>query len=160
MRRSVRTATRFANLMLAGNLTGSELGSRLAWHPALDRLPPQPRLLAEQAAYARLGRIMPAFMSSTLASGALATLATRDGDRAALALRSASCGSYAAMLAITLTRNVPLNQRLLELEDTPEGHAEMADIRARWDRLHTARNVLNLSGLALAIAAALREANA
>ena len=103
---------------------------------------------------------MPAFMSSTLASGALATLATRDDDRAALALRGASCGSYAAMLAITLTRNVPLNQRLLELEDTPEGHAEMADIRARWDRLHTARNVLNLSGLALAIAAALREANA
>ena len=146
--------------MLAGSLTGSELGSRLAWHPALDRLPPQSRLLAEQAAYARLGRIMPAFMSSTLASGALATLASRDGDRAALALRGASCASYAAMLAITLTRNLPLNRRLLELEDTTEGHAELEDIRARWDRLHSARNMLNLSGLALAIAAALRDAQA
>jgi hypothetical protein len=103
VRRSFGTVTRFASLLLAANLTGSELGSRLAWHPALDRLPPRSRLLAEQAAYARLGRIMPALMSSTLASGALATLATRDGDRAALALRGASCASYAAMLAITLT---------------------------------------------------------
>jgi hypothetical protein len=151
---------RFTSLMLAGNLTGSELASRLAWHPALDGLPPQARLLAEQAAYARLGRIMPAFMISTAASGALATLASHDGDRAVLALRGASCGSYAAMIAITLTGNLPLNRRLLELEDTPEGHAELADIRARWDRLHTARSLLNLSGLGLAIAAALREADA
>ena len=66
----------------------------------------------------------------------------------------------AAMIAITLTGNLPLNRRLLDLQDTPERHAELADIRARWDRLHTARNVLNLSGLALAIAAALREAHA
>ncbi|MBD0281201.1 MAG: DUF1772 domain-containing protein [Thermoleophilaceae bacterium] len=159
MRRSVRTATRFASLMLAGTLTGGELASRMAWHPALDGLPPQARLLAEQAAYARLGRVMPALMTSTVASGALATLASRD-DRAVLALRGASCGSFAAMIAITLTGNLPLNRRLLELEDTPEGHAELADVRARWDRLHTARNVLNLSGFALAIAAALREGQA
>ena len=67
---------------------------------------------------------------------------------------------YAAMLAVTLSRNLPLNRRLLELEDTSEGQAEFEDIRARWDQLHTVRNMLNLSGLALAIAAALREAHA
>ncbi len=59
------------------------------------------------------------------------------------------------MLAITLIGNIPLNKALLSLQDEPAGHARLAELRDRWDRLHTARNVLNLTGLGLTAAATL-----
>jgi hypothetical protein len=59
---------------------------------------------------------------------------------------------YATMLAITLTGNIPINRRTLELDpDTTTSREEFLELRARWDRLHTTRNGLNLTGFGLAI---------
>jgi hypothetical protein len=59
------------------------------------------------------------------------------------------------MLAITLVGNIPLNRELVALSDEPAGHARLAELRHKWDRLHTARNLLNLAGFGLTVAGAL-----
>lgn len=149
----ILTTARLANLVLAGMLTGNEFGSRVIAHPALRVLEPGTHIDAEQALTRRYGRIMPVFMTTTLASflPPIALESDRSSPRALLTAAGAAC--YAAMLAVTLTRNIPLNNRLLEL--TAEDVQEFRELRARWDRLHTARNVLNVTGLTCTALAAL-----
>ena len=151
---SAETSISLANVWLAGVLTGNEWGGWVAVHPALDGLPASTRLQAEQAVYRRYGRIMPFLMTSTVASG-IAAGSVRDAESLDGRLTRAATGCYTAMLAITLVGNIPLNKELVALPDEPAGHARLAELRARWDRLHTARNVLNLAGFGLTVAGAL-----
>ncbi len=150
---SIENSISMANVCLAGVLTGNEWGGWVAVHPALDTLPPSPRLQAEQAVYRRYGRIMPFLMTSTVMSGIVAASAR---DRASIEgrLTRAATGCYSAMLAVTLIGNLPLNKELVALLDEPGGHARLAELRDKWDRLHTARNVLNLAGFGLTVAGA------
>jgi hypothetical protein len=60
---------RFAALLLAGLLAGSELASRLIVHPALWRLSHDVQVKAEKAVYRRFGSIDPFLMVFGLASG-------------------------------------------------------------------------------------------
>ena len=142
------------NVCLAGVLTGNEWGGWVAVHPALDKLPASARLQAEQAVYRRYGRIMPFLMTATVASG-IAAGSLRDGACLAGRLTRAATACYATMLAITLIGNIPLNKELVALPDEPAGHARLAELRDKWDRLHTARNVLNIAGFGLTVAGAL-----
>ena len=50
---------RFVNLVLAGLLAGNELGTKVAVHPALERLGTPERIRAEQEVTRRYGAIMP-----------------------------------------------------------------------------------------------------
>ena len=59
---------RLLNLILAGTLTGNELSGLVAVHPALANLPAEEHIRAEQEVYRRYGRIMPFFMTATVAS--------------------------------------------------------------------------------------------
>lgn len=147
-------AIALANVCLAGLLTGNEWGGWVAVHPALDQLPASSRLHAEQAVYRRYGRIMPFLMTSTVASG-IAAASMRDRATAEGRLARSATACYTAMLAITLLGNIPLNKELLALPDDPGGHARLSELRNKWDRLHTARNVLNLAGFGLTVAGAL-----
>ena len=122
-------------------------------HPALYELAPEEHLRAEQAMTRRYGRVMPAFMTTTLASFLPVAALERDRRSARARLHFAGLGCYAAMLSVTLTRNLPINARLLELE--PADQEEFGALRARWDRLHTARNALNVAGLACTTLSAL-----
>ena len=144
---------RIVQLVLAGTLTGNELGGFVAVHPALDTLDPSTRLHAEQAVYRRFGAIMPFLMTGTVAASAAA--AGRSGARSPvgrLYLGATAC--FGAMLAVTLAGNVPINRELLALEDDPAGRARFAELRDGWNRLHAARNALNVTGLLLSAAAA------
>jgi hypothetical protein len=123
-------------------------------HPALDKLPGSPRLQAEQAVYQRYGRIMPFLMTSTVASG-IAAASVRDGASLEGQLARAATGCYTTMLAITIIGNIPLNAELVALPDEPASHARLVQLRDKWDRLHTARNLLNLAGFGLTVAGAL-----
>ena len=123
-------------------------------HPALDTLPDSPRLQAEQAVYRRYGQIMPFLMTSTVASG-IAAGSVRDAASVEGRLTKAATGCYTAMLVLTLVGNIPLNKELLALPDDPAGRTKLAELRDKWDRLHTARNLLNLAGFGLTVAAAL-----
>jgi Domain of unknown function (DUF1772) len=62
---------------------------------------------------------------------------------------------FVTMLASTLRGNVPINHRVLELSPEADGE-EFAELRERWDRLHTLRVALNVAGLAFLCVGALR----
>jgi uncharacterized membrane protein len=144
----------FVNLILAGMLTGNEFGSWVTVHPALDGLPLPAHVRAEQVVTQRYGRIMPFFMSATIASFVPVLALSPDRRTPSFRFRLAGLLCYVMMLAITLMRNVPLNNRLLAMSpDTP--HDEFLIVRARWTRLHTVRNLLNVTGLACTIGATL-----
>jgi uncharacterized membrane protein len=140
---------RLLNLILAGTLTGNELGGLVAVHPALGNLPADEHLRAEQEVYRRYGRIMPFFMTATVASAIPVLSAIKDCGSAEFRLTLAGMLCFAAMLTVTLIGNVPINKRILELPAREESYEELLVLRRRWDRLHAVRNFLNVVGLVL-----------
>ncbi len=144
-------AARFVNLFLAGALTGNEFGSWAALHPALRELPHQAHVRSDQAITRRYGKMMSALMTGAVIS--FVPVLSLVSDRRSLSFLFSLAGMvcYAVMLAITLTGNIPINRRTLELDPSTTTREEFLELRARWDRLHTARNALNLTGFGLAI---------
>jgi hypothetical protein len=61
-----------------------------------------------------------------------------------------------ALLASTLIGNVPINGRIIEMEPEKD-QEEFAELRRRWDRLHTLRVALDVAGLAFLVSGALAE---
>jgi uncharacterized membrane protein len=142
---------RLANLFLTGALTGNELGSWAVLHPALRELPHQAHMRSEQAVTRRYAKMMPVLTTGTLLSfvPVLSLISHRRSSSFRFGLGAMLC--YATMLAITLVGNIPINRRTLELEPDTTPREEFLELRVRWDRLHTVRNVLNLGGFGLAI---------
>ena len=64
---------------------------------------------------------------------------------------------YTSMLAVTFVGNMSVNRRMLEIDPGTVSSEELMELRRRWDRFHTARNVLNLLGFASALLGALSE---
>jgi hypothetical protein len=145
---------RFANLVLAGTLTGNELGTLAAVHPALEDLRPSERMRAEQEVTRRFGAIMPFWMGSTVVSCVLAVLVSRGSAGFRSTLLGAAC--FVGMLVSTRIGNVPINERVLEM-DPQSDQEEFARLRERWDRLHSLRVALNVAGLGFLVAGILSK---
>ena len=159
MRSSLRVA-RLVNLVLAGMLTGNEFGSLAGIYPALGRISPMARMEAEQGIYRRLGRIMPFYMLSTLASFLPVLILGRRPGSPAFRFTLAGLACFVAMAAVTRRGNLPINARIEELPVEEASFEEFGDLRERWDRLHAARNVLNVAGLVSTSLGALSEPRA
>jgi uncharacterized membrane protein len=130
---------------MSGLLAGNELGTLIGAHPAFRTLSPRAEIEAEQALTRRLGRVMPLYMTGALATAAAAAYDRRGRRR--FHRTAAGAGASATMLAITLVGNVPLNKRTLEYP--ADGDRDGWDqIRRRWERLHTARVMLDLAAFA------------
>jgi hypothetical protein len=140
---------------LAGLLTGNELGTLVAVHPAVRQLPMPSALLAEQALTRRYGTLMPALMTGAITANAAAA-GSATGPRRWLF--AAASGTYATMLALTFLGNMPLNAATLALP-TSASEAEFRSVRERWERLHLVRVALDLLALGLATAAASQGAS-
>jgi uncharacterized membrane protein len=145
---------RIANLMLAGMLAGNEFGTLAAVHPSLAKLSPPERIRAEQELTRRFGAVMPLWMGSAVVSCFLALLFSRGSAGFRSTLLGSAC--FAGMLASTRIGNVPINQRVLEI-DPESDQEEFVELRKRWDRLHTLRVVLNVAGLGFLVSGALAE---
>ena len=145
---------RFASLVLAGMLAGNEFGTWAAVHPSLGKLGPAERIRAEQQITRRYAAIMPAWMGSTVISCLLALLFSRGTAGFRSALFGTVC--FVGMLASTRIGNVPINDRVLEM-DPERDQEEFARLRERWDRLHALRVALNVAGLGFLVAGALAE---
>jgi uncharacterized membrane protein len=153
----VLKVARFVHLVLAGLLTGNEFGGFVGFHPALYELPTEAHARAERAITSRLGKIMPPFMIATILSfvPVLSLVRDRRSPSFFFALLGMLC--YVAMLAVTFAGNMPVNRRMLEMDPRTVSGEELMELRRRWDRFHTARNVLNFLGFASALVGALRE---
>lgn len=146
---------RAVNLIAVGLLSGNELGSLLNVHPAFDDLDLPTRIEAEQAITSRYGKAMPFFMSGAIASFLPVLWLTRRQRPAPFLVSAGGMTCFVGMLAVTLIGNVPINKTLLGLDPATTPEPAFDDLRARWTRLHLVRNALNISGLALTVAAAL-----
>jgi uncharacterized membrane protein len=145
---------RSVNLVLAGMLAGNEFGTWAAVHPSLERLGPTERIRAEQEITHRFAAIMPAWMGSTVVSCFLALLSSRGSAGFRSTLFGTVC--FVGMLASTRIGNVPINNRVLEM-DPERNQEEFARLRERWDRLHTLRVALNVAGLGFLVSGALAQ---
>jgi hypothetical protein len=143
---------RCVNLVLAGLLAGNELGTKVAIHPSLERLSTPERIRAEQEVTRRYAAIMPFWMSSVIVSSLPVLALSRGTSAFRPTLAGTAC--FAGMLASTLIGNVPINNRVLEMSPETD-REEFVELRKRWDRLHTLRVVLNVTGLGLLCAGAL-----
>ncbi len=149
---------RYANLMLAGVLTGNEFGGWAAVHPALGTLPLASHVAAEQAVTQRYKAMMPLLMTAATISSFPVLGRIRDRRSPAFELQLTGAGCYGVMLAVTLLGNMPINNRVLAASpDSPP--ADWLALRRRWDRLHTVRNLLNMAGLSCFVLSALDDAS-
>lgn len=144
----------FAGVTMTGLLAGNELATLIGLHPALRGLPLRAEIEAEQALNGRLVKIMPSYMSGTVIAAGAAALDRRGRRGARLAV--VAVGASALMLGITLVGNVPLNTRTLAYP-TEGDAAGWSAIRRRWERLHTARVLLDLTAFAALTTAALAD---
>jgi hypothetical protein len=141
---------RYASLVLAGLLTGSELTSRLIVHPALWRLPHNAQVKAEKIIYRRFASIDPFLMTGTVITCFAAAAAEHGG---ASSLTFAAAGCFTAMLAMTLVLNMPINLAVFRWDEEHGDPERWRQLRRRWDRIHTARVLLDSAGFALLAAA-------
>jgi hypothetical protein len=145
-------ARSFIAVLLAGVLTGSELTSWGIVHPTLWKLDHAEQVRAEKLMYRRFASVDPFVMTATIVACFLAATGLH-GSWSALAIAAGAC--YAVMLAITLVGNMPINLRVFRWDEQDGDPDEWRALRRRWDRLHSARVVLDMAGFVLIILAAL-----
>ena len=139
----------YSSTVLAGSLAGMELASWAVVHPAIWRLEHLEQVHAEKALYRRFGQVQAPQMTATLALSAAAA-AVGTGRARALAGAAASC--FTAMLGLTFAGNMPINLAVLRWEE-PGDPARWQALRRRWDRIHSARVLLDTTGFGLLVAA-------
>ncbi len=143
----------FTAVVLSGLLTGSELTSWGIVHPTLWKLEHPEQVHAEKLIYQRFASVDPFLQTATIAACFVAARALR-GRESKLALFAGV--SYSSMLAITLIGNMPINLRVFRWDDEHGDPHEWRRLRRRWDRLHTARIVLDTAGFVLITLAAVK----
>jgi uncharacterized membrane protein len=137
---------RFAALVLAGLLAGSELTSRLIVHPALWRLPHDAQVKAEKAMYRRFASVDPFLMTATVIACFAAAVADH-GTAAVLTFAAAGC--FTVMLAMTLILNMPINHAVFRWDEEQGDPGRWQQLRRRWDLIHSGRVLLDSAGFAL-----------
>jgi Domain of unknown function (DUF1772) len=117
-------------IVITGLMVGAELAVAAFANPVFARLPDDAFRAARSDASRVLGKVMPFWYSATLLVLVVATVATR----------SWLCGVAAALMAavvlLTLTTLVPINNRIAAWPATGEPSRELA---GRWDGLHWLR---------------------
>ncbi|OXM62268.1 MULTISPECIES: DUF1772 domain-containing protein [Amycolatopsis] len=137
-----------ASGLAAGVLAGTQMGG---W-PLLVSLPPDRYVHAHAFFTTRFDPFMPACLLVTvLGDAALGVLAGRWGPAA---LFAGAAVLAAGTIAISLSKNVPVNRwvRQLDPDDLPADFAEV-DPRPHWGAWNRARTVLSALALVLNCAA-------
>jgi uncharacterized membrane protein len=137
------------NLVVVAVLLGNEFGTWAVVHRAVAQVSVPEQVRAEQVLTRLYGQLMPVLMIAALASGGL-VLATLPAGPGSLPWTStlAAVACLAAMLAITLVGNQPINQATLQ--QNPDGApAAWLALRGRWNRLHNWRVLLDLAAFVL-----------
>jgi hypothetical protein len=141
----------FVAIVLAGLLAGSELTSWAMVHPTLWKLDHASQVRAEKLMYRRFATVDPFLMTGAVIAAFVAA-GTLSGTASMLALWGGVC--LAAMLAITLVGNMPINLQVFRWDEQGGDPEEWRRLRRRWDRLHSVRIVLDSSGFVLVALAA------
>jgi uncharacterized membrane protein len=143
------------DIVLAGLLAGNEFGTWAVVHRQLATLPTPCHVAAEQALNRRYEKLMPVLMVAAVASGVvIAGLTPAAAGSAPWTLAVVATACLFVMLTITLIGNVPINQAT-DRASADIDPSRWAAMRARWDRYHDARIVLDLAAFVLFVCAGL-----
>ena len=135
-------------VVITGPMVGVELAVAVFFNPVFDRLPDDAFRAIRGRASRVLGAVMPFWYAATLML--LAVAAVRAGGGSRTWLCGIAAGLMAAVVLLTVTTLVPINNRIAKWPATGELSRELA---ARWDRLHRLRvAVLVLLFAVLAVA--------
>lgn len=147
------TLARSTSLALSGIIAGIYVRDIIS-APGVRRLPGPHYARYHQELDRDFARAMPFVGNAALVAGLAAAAVPQDKQRRALSAAALGCGL--AEIALTVTRNVPLNQQVQSWSaEVPP--ADWAAVRERWLVGHRLRTGLSLVGLGCQIAAALRR---
>jgi hypothetical protein len=135
-------------VVITGPMVGVELSVAAFFNPFVARLPDDAFRAARGRSARVLGAVMPFWYIGTLL--VLAVAAIRGWGATSGLLCAIAAGTMAAVVLLTVTMLVPINNRIAKWPVTGEVSRELA---ARWDRLHWLRVVL-LSALFALLAVA------
>ncbi|OBH61606.1 DUF1772 domain-containing protein [Mycobacterium sp. E2479] len=131
-------------VVITGLMVGVELAVAVFFNPLIARLPDDGFRAARAGAARALGTTMPFWYAVVLLLVASLAIQERGEQRDWL------CGIAAALMVavilLTVTLLVPINNRIAKWPGTGELSRELA---ARWDRRHRARVILLLAVFAL-----------
>ncbi|WAJ46079.1 DUF1772 domain-containing protein [Mycobacterium sp. Aquia_216] len=131
-------------VVVTGPMVGVELSVAAFFNPLFARLPDDAFRAARGRASRVLGAVMPFWYVGTLV--VLAVTAVRGWGGTTGWLCGIAAGLMAAVVLLTVTMLVPINNRIAKWPVTGEMSRELA---ARWDRLHWLRVVVLLVLFAL-----------
>ncbi|WP_406817089.1 DUF1772 domain-containing protein [Mycobacterium sp. M23085] len=124
-------------VVVTGLLVGVELAVAVFFHPLIARLPDDAFRAARGGAGRALGTTMPFWYAVVLLL--LASLAIQERGEQRDWLCGVAAGLMAAVILLTVTMLVPINNRIAKWPSTGEVSRELA---ARWDRRHRVRVIL------------------
>ncbi len=142
-------------LVLLGTLTGNELAVGGFVHPALSRLPDEQHAASAQALARIYGKVGPVWYAAALLGLVIAAARTKAKNQGK-ALRIVSGVIVAASIVLTVTRLVPINNRVAawDLSDLPP---DWKSDRSVWDQLHAIRVLMLLASFSAFAAGATRK---
>jgi hypothetical protein len=126
-------------LLLSGWLAGAESASWALLQPVVARLDDTPQIRMQQGMLRTFGRVMPILLPLTSVLILLTAVVAPAGAPRALWVVAAVAA--AALIAFTLTINVPINKRTLTWDAEHPPHGWRAD-RRRWHTYQGVRAVL------------------
>lgn len=149
----LRTVVRAAAPIMNGIIAGIHIGSVLP-ETGVRRFTAREYVRYHQELDKEMARAMPVVGNVALAAGIAAIVAGRNGRERRLASVALACG--VAEVALTITKNVPLN-REVQTWDADNPPEQWANVRDRWMEGHRVRTVLSLVGFACSVAAAIES---
>jgi hypothetical protein len=135
-------------VVIIGPMVGVELSVAAFFNPMFTPLPDDAFRAIRGRAARVLGAVMPFWYIGALLM--LGVAAVRGWGATSGWLCAIATGLLAAVVLLTVTMLVPINNRIAKWPATGEISRELA---ARWDRLHWLRVMLLLAGFALLVVA-------
>lgn len=126
-------------VVITGLMVGVELAVAVFFNPLIARLPDDGFRAARGGAARALGTTMPFWYAVVLLL--VASLAIQERGEQRDWLCGIAAGLMAAVILLTVTMLVPINNRIAKWPSTGELSRELA---VRWDRRHRARVILLL----------------
>jgi len=127
-------------VVITGPMVGVELSVAAFFNPLVARLPDDAFRAARGRSARVLGAVMPFWYVGSLL--VLAVAAVRGWPATSGWLCAIATGLMAAVVLLTVTMLVPINNRIAKWPSTGELSRELA---ARWDRRHRVRVILLLA---------------
>jgi len=155
----IANIARFVFLLFSGTIGGIMIGY-LASRPARTALDPVSFIRYQQIVHVQYQPMMQVLVLGSALAGLVWLITLRDQLRSKRFLYAGLAVGFAlAVLAITLTVNMPINEQLMawNAADPPDG---WAIARSRWESAHLVRTIVSVAGFAAGLIALSRRTDA